>query len=125
MVKHFFETYKNIHRLNMLSKPYTKEKQKQVIFDHQKRLKRECFALKLTILNNDEESFKYLWGGEMRTFWNLGHLLMCLKQIIKVGWERGLTLIFSATTSKVIFMSVNTSVGDFTAVIDLLQSELY
>lgn len=96
-----------------------------MIFDHSRRLKRECFSLKLAIKNQDEEMFKYLWSsGEMRTFWNLGHFIVSLKQIVKMGWERGLQVMFSATTTKVIFMSVNTSSTDFADVIDLLQIEL-
>ena len=79
IVKHFFAVFKMIHRLNVLSKPYTKERQKKVIFDHSKRLQRECFGLKLTIINKDEECFKFLWGGDMRTFWNIGHFFICLK----------------------------------------------
>ena len=59
----------------------------------------------------------------MRTFWNLGHLFVALKQIVKIGWERGLQLMFSSTTTKVIFMSVNSSSADFADVIDLLQIE--
>ena len=53
-----------------MSKPYSKEIQKDKIYDHFKRLKRECFALKLAILNRDVEIFKYLWS-EHRLFWNL------------------------------------------------------
>ncbi len=59
----------------------------------------------------------------MRTFWNLGHLFVSLKHIVKMSWERGLQIMFSATTTKVIFMSVNTSTSDFADVIDLLQIE--
>jgi hypothetical protein len=60
----------------------------------------------------------------MRTFWNLGHFFVSLKHIVKMRWERGLQLMFSATTTKVILMSVNGSSTDFADVIDLLHFEL-
>ena len=105
-----------------MSKPYSKEIQKDKIYDHFKRLKRECFALKLAILNRDVEIFKYLWS-EHRLFWNLGHFFICVKYIIKSGWQEGIKLIITSTSTKVYFMSV-TNVDDFVDTVDLVRQEL-
>ena len=89
-----------------MSKPYTKEEQKEKVFHFERRLKRECFGLKLTILNRDEKIFKFLWT-ENRILWNLGHLYYCLERIIKYEWIEGIHELFKSTTSKAIFMSIN------------------
>jgi hypothetical protein len=118
-----FEQVKGFHRLNCLSKPYPLERQKLLVFDHTKRIKRECFALKLAILNKDEDAFTFLWH-DLRTYWNLAHFFVCLKAINRAGWEEGLRLLLESTTSQVIFLSVNSSCDDFVDVIDMLLEEL-
>ena len=52
-----------LHLGNTLSKFYSKEKQAKVAFDQNRRLKRECFALKLAIYNKNESMLKFLING--------------------------------------------------------------
>jgi hypothetical protein len=94
-----------------------------LVFDHSRRLKRECFGLKLAIKNRDEEMFKFLWN-DLRTLWNLGHFFVVTKALVKAEWDIGVRMIFASSTTKVIFMSVNSSTSDFVDVLDLLQIEL-
>jgi hypothetical protein len=119
IVKLLFHQVPCFHRLNCLAKPYSLEDQKKLVFDHSKRLKRECFGLKLAILNEDEEMLKFLWN-DLRIYWNLGHFYVSLKAILKREWDMGLKILLASTTSKVIFMSINTSSADFADVIDML-----
>lgn len=77
----------------------------------------------MSILNKDESMFKFLWN-DLRLYWNLAHFFICLRAIIKTSWDMGLKLLLASTTSKVIFMSVNTSTNDFVDVIDLLNLQL-
>ena len=124
VVKVICEKVKSFHRLNCLSRPYDLETQKRIVFDHNKRLKRECFGLKLAVLNKDEEIFKYLWSkNENRILWNLGHFFYLMKILVKSNWEQGLRLLVGSTTSKVLIMSVNT-VKEFVDVVDLFINEL-
>lgn len=37
----------------------------------------------------------------------MGHLLICLNQIIKLQWELGLKALLHSNTSKVIFLSID------------------
>lgn len=60
---------------------------------------------------------KFLWN-DLRIYWNLGHFYICLKYM--TSWEAGLKILLGSTTSKVIFMSINTSAADFVDVVDLL-----
>jgi len=83
-------------------------------------MKRESFALKISILNNDEYTFKFLW--DQSNFWNMGHFMICLEYIIKSSWEDGLNILLASTTSKIIFMSVHNS--DFIIVIEHLRELL-
>lgn len=122
-VKTLFECVPLFHKLNCLSKPYSLEAQKEKVFDHSKRLKRECFALKLAILNRDDETLKYLWN-EHRVLWNLGHFFVCLKAITRGAWEKGLKILLASSTSKVLFLSVNTSPEDFISIVKVFKREL-
>ena len=106
IVKYLFDNVKGFHKLNCLSKPYSVDHQKDIVFHQEKRIKREVFSLKLTILNRDEPLFQLLWNENI-LLWNLGHLIFCLTYMIKSNWESGLTLLFNSATSKVIFMSIN------------------
>ena len=96
----------SFHKINCLSKPYSLDEQKKKIFDYKKRINRECFALKLAILNQDDATFKYLWNGS-RLLWNFGHLLVCLSKMVRNQWDSGIKLFLGSPTSKVIFMSIN------------------
>lgn len=64
LVQMIGEQVKGFHKVNCLSKPYNLEEQKQMVFDQKKRMKRECFALKLAIRNRDSEMFKVIWNGK-------------------------------------------------------------
>jgi hypothetical protein len=55
-----------MHLVNVLSKPYSPKEQISRAFDHAKRIKRECFGLKLAVLNRNELMFKLLWEDLMR-----------------------------------------------------------
>ena len=123
VVKVLFELIPSFHKLNCLSKPYSLEAQKEKIFDHSKRLKRECFALRIAIMRKDEEMLKFLWN-ENKLLWNLGHFFVCLKGIMKGAWEKGLKILLVSSTSKVIFLSINTKPSDFIDVLDMLSIEL-
>jgi hypothetical protein len=114
------KTEPNFHILNCLSKPYTKEDQKLRVFDQFKRIRRECFALKLSIRSFDEATFKFLWN-ENNLFWNMGHFFVLLQTLMKCNWEQGVKLLTQSTISKVIFMSSVTSVDDFIDTVDLLR----
>lgn len=74
-------------------------------------------------MRKDEEMLKYLWN-EHRLLWNLGHFFVCLKGILKGTWEKGLKILLVSSTSKVIFLSVNTQASDFIDVLDMLAIEL-
>ena len=58
IVKLFFDKVPHFHKTNALSKPYSLKEQKEKVFDCAKRIKRECFGLKMAILNQDEAMFK-------------------------------------------------------------------
>jgi hypothetical protein len=57
-------------------------------------------------MNKDEPMLKYLWNDN-RIFWNIGHFLVSLRNLVNNEWDAGIRLFLSATTSKVLFMSVN------------------
>ena len=86
------KTEPNFHILNSLSKPYTKEEHKLRVFDQFKRVRRECFAVKLAIRNSDEATFKFLWN-ENNLFWNMGHFFVILQTLMKCNWEQGVKLL--------------------------------
>jgi hypothetical protein len=54
IVKYIFKSVPSFHYLNALSKPYNLEEQKEKVFHQSKRINRESFSLKLSILNKDE-----------------------------------------------------------------------
>ena len=121
IVNEIFIKVPSFHKINSISKPYDLELQKKKIYHHNKRLKRECFGLKLAILNQDISMLKFLWNDN-RILWNLGHVFLCLKIIIRCDWEQGLRLFLGSTTTKVIFMSINNFI-DFVDCIDLIKLE--
>lgn len=63
VLQFLYENEPVFHKISILSKPYDSKIQKLKAFDHSKRLKRECFALKLSIYNQDETLFKFLWSS--------------------------------------------------------------
>lgn len=77
IVKYLFENVPYFHHLNAISKPYSDEKQKELIVNQNKKLKRECFGLKLSIMNKDSNTFRYLWITNSM-LWNIGHFLRCI-----------------------------------------------
>ena len=74
-------------------------------------------------MRKDEDILKYLWN-EHKLLWNLGHFFVCLKGILKGSWEQGLKILLASSTSKVIFLSVNTQPSDLIDVLDMLTIEL-
>ena len=117
-----FSSVPYFHKICCISKPYAVEEQKGKVFTFNKRLKRECFSLKHSILNRDLETLKFLWH-ENRLLWNLGHFFQCLRYIMRSNWVEGLHLLIQSTTTKVLLMSIN-NLDDFLETLDILNQEI-
>ena len=107
-----------LHFAGCLSKPYSAQRQAKKAFAHSKRIKRECFGLKLAIYNKNENILAFLIDGQslsdeelccdqMAQIWNLGHILQAIKIILKVQWAQGLRRLFQLQRVKTIVKSVN------------------
>ena len=57
-------TKQSVHIGVILSKSYPLFKQTEVAFNQNKRIKRECFALKLAVYNRNEKMLRFLINGE-------------------------------------------------------------
>ena len=96
-----FETVPTFHKRACLASP-----------DEGNLVERESFSLKLTIENQDMETFKYLWDLNL---WNVGHLIQCL--LFLKEWPQGLKAFFGYKTTKILLLSVNRSAEAFVKVI--------
>lgn len=87
------------------------------MFSQEKRIKVECFSLKLCVLNKNESMLEFLLDGNQNEsedtinllphLWNLGHILQVIRYMVETKWLQGLNHLLRTRRVKNIFGSVN------------------